>query len=221
MDDLVIRSHWPSWIEYCVHGSLFSEIHWEADFIHDFTFDHRSSGNVVERASSAGLRLSLDHHRDGSHENLFTEFFAETDFGVGAVNVQGRPRVPGRHFEYGSRLLKPPWARIQANIVGDTTNELTLTEDEEWIEPVMDLVPVNLFRAKSATIGVGLHGPSDPDTSSPELKAVHVLLFRGSAPSGCSFRPCYGEPVEKTRKRGRSCLHILICLLQNRLHTVG
>ena len=58
--------------------SLFTNLYCEADFIHDFTFDHRSSGNVVERAYSDGLCLSLDHHRDASHENLFTEFYAET-----------------------------------------------------------------------------------------------------------------------------------------------
>ena len=77
-------------------------------------------------------------------------------------------------------FLKPPWARIQANIVGDTANELTLTEDEEWIEPVMDLVPVNLFREQRAQrLGLASTVPSDPDTSSPEPEGCACTTVSG------------------------------------------
>lgn len=146
--------------------SLFSSIHWEADFIHDFTFDHRSSGNVVERATSAGLRLSLDHHRDGSHENLFTEFFAETDFWSGGSQCAG-PAAGARQtfWNMDSGFLKPPWARIQANIVGDTASEAVFTDEEEWIEPVSDLVPINLYREQRAQrLGMTSTVPDAPTT---------------------------------------------------------
>ena len=131
--------------------SLFSNLHWEADFIHDFTLDHRSSGNVIERGTSAGLRLSLDHHRDGSFENLFTEFEAETDFWSGGSACAG-PNAGARQtfWNMAPGFLKPPWSYIQANIVGDIGNEAVFSETEEWLEPVMDLQPVNLYREQLA-----------------------------------------------------------------------
>ena len=162
--------------------SLFSSIHWEADFIHDFTFDHRSSGNVVERATSAGLRLSLDHHRDGSHENLFTEFFAETDFWSGGSQCAG-PAAGARQtfWNMDSGFLKPPWARIQANIVGDTASDVVLSPEEEWIEPVADLVPVNLYREQRAQrLGLDSTVPNKPTEPEPTGNRCSTVSAIGS-----------------------------------------
>jgi hypothetical protein len=131
--------------------SLFSDIYYDADFIHEFTFDHRSSGNVVERLQSNGLRLSLDHHRDGSHENLFTDIDVETDFWSGGSQCAG-PAAGARQtfWNMAPGFLQPPWARLQANVVGDIGNEALLTSEEAWIEPVMDLQPKNLYREQLA-----------------------------------------------------------------------
>ena len=49
-----------------------------------------------------------------------------------------------------SGFLKPPWSYIQANIVGDIGNEAAFSENEEWLEPVANLQPVNLYREQRA-----------------------------------------------------------------------
>lgn len=126
---------------------LFSEIHWEADFRHDFTLDHRANGNVIERASSDDLTLSLDHHGDAPHENLFTEFFAEVDFYSGGSSCSG-PHAGARqtYWNLYAGLEAPEWDYIQSTLVGDLDEKRSLSEDQEWLEPVSDLEPANLFR---------------------------------------------------------------------------
>ena len=62
------------------------------------TFDHRSSGNVVD-GQAVPVCGCLWTIIEMAHTKIcLPSSLPRRIFGVGAVNVQGRPRVPGRHF---------------------------------------------------------------------------------------------------------------------------
>jgi len=162
--------------------SLFSEIHFENDWIHEFTFDHRSNGNVVERISADIQSVSLDHHRDGSHENLFTESDAKVNWVSGGSLCAG-PRAGARQtfWNMAPEFLAPPWGNIQVNLVGDLAVEDARSEDQAWYENVDGLQPVNLYREQLAQ-RLGL--PStvvEPEPSEPAGCGCISAPRRGSA----------------------------------------
>jgi len=131
---------------------LVTDFHYEANYYHAMSVDHRSSGNVFERASSDGFVLELDHHRDTPFENLFTEFYAETNLINGGSWCAGTPGAARNTF-WGlpTPLIPPYWDHVQTNIVGSVEGGIeSLTEDQEWLEPIEDLRPRNLYRAQLA-----------------------------------------------------------------------
>jgi hypothetical protein len=150
---------------------LVSDFHYEANYFHAMSVDHRSNGNVFERASSDGFVLELDHHRDTPFENLFTDFSAETNLINGGSWCAGTPGAARNTF-WGlpTSLIPPYWDHVQTNIVGSVADDLeSLTEDQEWLEPIDDLRPRNLYRAQLANrLGYELPDTGSTDTGSTD-----------------------------------------------------
>lgn len=134
---------------------LYSDLHYAQDHMHSITVDHRANGNVFQRVSAEPEQvLELDHHRDSPFENLFTAFSAEVNFVNGGNLCAG---IPGgaRTTTWGlpTPLIPPYWDHAQVNLVGTIADDQeSLTEDQEWLEPVQDLVPRNLYLAQRAYV---------------------------------------------------------------------
>lgn len=127
--------------------SLFRDIHYEQDHIHSMTVDHRSSGNVFMRVSSAdGLEVEMDHHRDSPFENLFVAFSATPNFINGGSWCAGQPGGARNTF-WGlpGPLFEPYWSSVQTNLVGDFDAPESMTQDQEWVENLESVEPRNLY----------------------------------------------------------------------------
>jgi len=104
---------------------------------------------VFKKISSDGFQISLDHHRDSPFENLFTAIDTDANLFNGGSDCAGYPGG-ARNTVWGHAypMVPPYWKHIQTNIVGPTTIAESLTEDREWIEPVVDLIPRDLHQAQ-------------------------------------------------------------------------
>jgi hypothetical protein len=129
--------------------SLFKNLHYSSEWRHYLTVDHRSNGNVFKKITSDGFQISLDHHRDSPFENLFTALDSDANLFNGGSDCAGYPGG-ARNTVWGHAfpMIPPYWKHIQTNIVGPTTIAESLTEDREWIEPVVDLIPRDLHQAQ-------------------------------------------------------------------------
>ncbi len=133
--------------------SLFTDLDFVADFVHAITVDHRANGNVFRRvtATDDGWGVELDHHRDTSFENLFTDFDASTNFWHGGSECAGPPSgARGTFWGLPGPLYAPYWGHVQTNLIGDLAVDELLTTDNEWYEPVEDLRPRDLYAAQRA-----------------------------------------------------------------------
>jgi hypothetical protein len=126
--------------------SLFRDVHYEQDFIHAMTVDHRSSGNVFMRFSSEDLELEMDHHRDSPFENLFVAFEATPNFINGGSWCAGDPGGARNTF-WGlpGPLFEPYWSGNQTNLVGSFESPDSMTADAEWVENLDEVSPKNLY----------------------------------------------------------------------------
>lgn len=135
------------------HDGLFADVHYAADYFHSVTVDHRASGNVFMRFSAEpGLELELDHHRDSPFENLWTAFSAPHNLVNGGNFCAGSPGG-ARNTVWGMAgpTIPPYWDHVQTNVIGPIDEDtLSLTADQEWLEPVDDLRPRNLYLAQRA-----------------------------------------------------------------------
>jgi len=135
---------------------LFEDIQVNAEYRHTFTVDHRTNGSVLSRANSE-LEFTIDHHRDGSFENLFTEINAPVSHFHGGNFCAGWPAGARETFWNNSAPMPIPyWGHIQANLVGEldpsAVEALNLDEplsaEREWYEHVEGLEPANLYHAQ-------------------------------------------------------------------------
>ena len=153
------------------HDSLFRDVHYEQDFIHAMTVDHRASGNVFMRFSAIeGLELEMDHHRDSPFENLFVAFEATPNFINGGSWCAGQPGGARNTF-WGlpGPLFEPYWSHVQTNLVGSFDSPDSFTEDQEWVENLDEVHPRNLYLYQRAErLGLeyqdtGLQPDPEPD----------------------------------------------------------
>ena len=122
------------------------------------------------------------------HENLFTEFEATTDFLSGGSQCAGPGSGARQTFwNMAPGFIEPPWARIQANIIGDISGEMEKTEDNEWIEPVANLQPINLYREQLARALVErsqdriCHRSRAEGTAQGEINTKHSTLVHDNS----------------------------------------
>lgn len=144
-------------------------------FFHDITVTSRSVGNVISRGK--GIDLSLDHHRAGPYENLFTEI----DLGEGSrVWLSGGTAGKGLHTASGATF----WNM-------DSKGRFDLP-DEEFGPPGILFVGLNTGSVRSSALPDGWHfekvrpGSLDP----PNLHLAQLELRRGSS----STAPMTEEP---------------------------
>ena len=69
---------------------LFQDIQVNAGYVHTFSIEHRATGSVLSRAQSE-LEFTIDHHRDGAFENLFTQIDAPVSHFHGGNFCAGWP----------------------------------------------------------------------------------------------------------------------------------
>lgn len=164
---------------------LFTQIHYTADFVHAFTFDHRANGNVLSRVTADGdLVLELDHHRDSPFDNVVTAMHAPTSWANGGSWCAGEPGGARSTFwNLEGTLPAPYWDEVQVNLVNPgidwdfvqchTDGRDCQTADAEWIEEVPDLLPRNLHLAQRAVLldepyaDTGLSDTSPPSDPEP------------------------------------------------------
>ena len=128
----------------------------EPVFIHGITLDHQAAGNVIRRGF--GTDLSLDHHRDASYENLFSDVHVGNGGQVwtsGGASCAG-PRAGARNTYWNLQSsgwsappplpTSPEWAQVQSNVVpGGYT---TYSEDGLWSEALGSLRVRDLYAAQ-------------------------------------------------------------------------
>jgi hypothetical protein len=169
---------------------LTQRVHVGADFIHAFTVDHKTNGSVFRQCTADHL-MELDHHRDGSFENLFTDIQAETTFFHGGSSCAGPSSGARQTFWNMADGMYPPyWGANQANVVGIFDGEDHLTDDQEWYETVEALWPPDLYEAQRA-LRLGLDygdveresdsGSLDTAADSDEAKACGCTSRGGAA----------------------------------------
>ncbi len=143
--------------------SLFQDVRYDSDWVHHFTLDHRSNGNVLRRVSSEHT-VAIDHHRDTSFENLLTDIQTTTSFFHGGSACAGMPSgARGTAWNLQGPLIPPYWGQTQFNAVGQLTVDDTLTADMAWFENVDDLRPADLYEAQLG-LRLGTLQPPDDDT---------------------------------------------------------
>lgn len=124
-------------------------------FIHDITVE-KSVGNVFSKGK--GIDLSLDHHRLGPYENLFTKL----DAGIGSrLFMSGGSKDRGKHCGAGATFWNIESKEQQSwpvdfgpermNWIGLNTREKeSLNSDGIWLEKMApdNLTPKNLHQAQ-------------------------------------------------------------------------
>ena len=134
------------------HDGLYTDLVFDAYFVHHMTVDHRASGNVFSRVSGEGQPIHLDHHRDSPFENLWTAIRGEADLINGGSWCAGPPSGARSTF-WGleAPLIPPYWAHVQTNMVGPSTaDQDELSEHGAWIERMDEVQPRNLHLAQRA-----------------------------------------------------------------------
>lgn len=130
---------------------LWEDLEINANYIHEITFNERTTGTVYSRGRGA-VRWSLDHHGRATIENLITDLRTSYDWlsGGGACSPQAGARNTYWRFD---RAIDPPsWAEIQTNIVGRLPSGVgqRSTPNRQWFEVSGDVSPRNLFEAQRA-----------------------------------------------------------------------
>jgi hypothetical protein len=135
---------------------LFEDIQVNAEYRHTFSIEHRATGSVLSRAKSE-LEFTIDHHRDGAFENLFTEIDAPVSHYHGGNFCAGWPAGARETFWNNRAAMPLPyWGHIQTNLVGALDMEAVeglnlenlLSADREWYENVDQLEPENLYESQ-------------------------------------------------------------------------
>ena len=124
----------------------------DSEWWHSVTVDHRTNGTVVTRGQSA-LPMSLDHHRDGPFENLFTELGAYGFQSGGSACAGPQAGARNTYWNLAAPMTAPLlWTVLQTNVVGDLAPELVpiQTPDREWLEQLGAPDPANLYDAQLA-----------------------------------------------------------------------
>lgn len=165
---------------------LFEDIQVNAEYRHTFSIEHRATGNVLSRAKS-DLEFTIDHHRDGAFENLFTELEAPVSHYHGGNFCAGWPAGARETFWNNTAPMPIPyWGHIQANVVGALDSEgieafnleELLSADREWYEHVEGLEPANLYHSQLSFRLNGL--PEEEENDSGEPAAVSPTTTPGS-----------------------------------------
>lgn len=137
--------------------NLCTDFDLRARFIHDFTVSGSDAGNVF--SDGKGVDLSLDHHKLGPYENLFTNI----DAGLGTrLWNSGGGRDLGKHcaargtfwnITAKNPLQYPPafFGPKSINVVALKTEQTGETEPEgKWFEAIFPekIAPKNIHRAQ-------------------------------------------------------------------------
>lgn len=165
---------------------LSQRIHVGADFVHAFTVDHKTNGSVFRQCTADHL-MELDHHRDASFENLFTDIQAEITFFHGGSSCAGPSAAARQTFwNMADGMFLPYWGANQANVVGIFEGEDLMTEDQEWYETVEDLWPPDLYQAQlSLRLGLEYSPPTD-DVDTGALDTAGPVVDENGC--GCAVR---------------------------------
>ncbi len=204
--------------------SLATSVHFSADYYHALTVDHRASGNVFSHVDSDDIELELDHHRDSPLENLFTAFAANTNLVNGGSWCAGDPGgARSTLWNLASPTIPPYWKDNQVNVVGLIDGEVSLTDDQEWMEHVEDLRPRNLHLAQRA-LRLGLpYSDTGVDAADTDPRAGEAPA---TEPDGCGCTA--GRPVSGgwlallallATRRSRRCCRSPTCRSPHRLRT--
>lgn len=128
---------------------LYERLEFNADYVHEVTFNERTTGTVVSRLHG-DVRISLDHHSRAQVENLVTELDARYDWASGGAACA--PRAGARHTYWGfRRAMDPPgWGEIQTTVVGDLAPGVPerQTQNRQWYERLSSPSPENLYEAQ-------------------------------------------------------------------------
>jgi len=165
---------------------LSQRVHVGADFIHAFTVDHKTNGSVFRQCTADHL-MELDHHRDASFENLFTDIQAEITFFHGGSSCAGPSAAARQTFwNMADGMYLPYWGANQANVVGIFDGEDLMTEDQEWYETVEEVWPPDLYEAQLAfRLGLEYSPPVDAvDSGSSDTAETGA----GATACGCASR---------------------------------
>lgn len=121
-------------------------------FIHGVTLDHIPTGNVIRRGW--GTDIYLDHHKDASYENLFSDLqvgygpFVWSSGGSSCAGPQAGARNTYWNLRANNWSAPPPpnWVDIQANLIPAQTNVQTV--NNAWCEAVANLTPPDLYASQ-------------------------------------------------------------------------
>ena len=176
---------------------MFQDIQVNAGYVHTFSIEHRATGSVLSRAQSE-LEFTIDHHRDGAFENLFTQIDAPVSHFHGGNFCAGWPAGARETFwNNRSPMPLPYWGHIQANVIGgldqDGVAALNLaspmSDDREWYEHVDALEPANLYESQLQYRLYGLpdlqdSGEADSEDSNHPTDTVGCGCSTGSPATG-------------------------------------
>lgn len=141
--------------------NLLSDLELVDPTLHDISVFSKANGNVIRHV--VGPNVSLDHHRYGPFENLFSDINA--GLGTNLYNSSGKsehgphsgaretfwnirssswemPGAPVERTTWG-RWTNAPWDYIQTNVIPCSTH--LLTEDRQWLERVENIRPADLY----------------------------------------------------------------------------
>ena len=148
--------------------NLFTNFHFGVRYIHDLCVSAYSTGNVFSHGS--GVDLSIDHHRRGPYENLFTDIDAGQGNRLWEAGGDLTDGPPGgaRETYWSVRSMRPqdfpPWA-VQMNVIGMSSyRAAALAETGNWWEAIApnSLEPKDLYSAQIAAAQKKTHASPRP-----------------------------------------------------------
>jgi hypothetical protein len=152
-----MTGHHALWATSATQDCLFSEFDFQTRYEHDLTVEGRANGNVFR--NGRGIFLCIDHHRNMPYENLFTNLTIDNPgqaFRSSGTAARG-PHSAVRATFWNLRSDKPNWPKDGlkatefplANLIGvGAYPPATDPAAGQWIEPVQNLQPADLYRAQ-------------------------------------------------------------------------
>ncbi len=144
-------------------------------WIHGVTFTHKPGANVVATVQG-NSPISMDFHRNGPSQNLFTNMTTEWSYGSSGAGCAG-PHAAARNTYWNlsgeagipQNKVTDSWGDIQTTLV--SVLEANLPEkysaNQGWYEDVANIQPANLYQGQ---LNRRLTLPADPPFS-PEPEA--------------------------------------------------
>lgn len=150
-----ITGHHALWASGNSQDCLFQDFELTTTYLHDISLEGYANGNVFRQGRA--VRLTLDLHRNGPFENLFTNIDAGNPAAL--WRSSGRKdrgphsgaRTTAWNLRHDGGVVYAPHAPErefpQINLIGVPGIEAAKT-DGQWSEPLADLLPVDLYVAQ-------------------------------------------------------------------------